>query len=318
MQIAAGVRALNGAMTRPALVLAVLLAPSIAAAEEAPPPHEESAAWTDIVRIGGSSGSARSAASSWLILPKGWEATGELKFLTGDAMKLTDVVVSRASLRRSIKGKAEVSGGVDVLPKQASDTDELIVQGADVGARVGFKKKYAAYAAGGGGPLTDELGWHVGGGAGVQRRSIVHDTLSFQLALGGSTTQLRLDDDAGARPWLAEVTAGAQTLFRGDDMFGIWLGASFSFPVAHGGELMGAAFDPTTRVDLSIGAVYAVVDDWDVYAEVSVIDRGDVAAPETQLPILLGGSDQRVFTFGITRHFGQDDAGYDDDMYLAF
>jgi len=321
-------------MNRLALLLC-LIVPSLATAEEAPTPAPdvepqpdvdvESRTWSDALAVvGGSSGSARSAASSWLILPKGWEASGELRFLTadrppgGEAMKLTDVVISRASLRRSFKGKVEIAGGVDILPKQTSGTDELVFQGADLGARVGFKQKYAAYAGGGGGPLTDDLGWQVTGGAGVQRRSIVHQTLSFQLAVGGSTTQLLLDDPASSRAWLAEVTAGGQTLFRGDDMFGIWLGASFAFPVAHGGELMGAAFDPTTRVDLGVGAVYSVVEDWDVYIAVTVSDRGDLAAPETQLPILQGGSDQRVFTFGITRHFGQDDSGYGDDMYLAF
>ncbi len=279
----------------------------------------------------GSYGSVRSAASSWLILPKGWEASGELRFLTadrppgGEPMKLTDTVISRANLRSSIKGKAEIAGSVDLLPKQ-SGTDELIFQGADLGARVGFKTKYAAFAGVSGGPLTDDLGWHVSTAAGVQRRSIVHDTLSFQLALGGSTTQLLLDPDgvmsqvggAAERPWLAEVTAGGQTLFRMDNMFGIWLGASFSFPVAHGGELMGEAFDPTTRVDLGVGAVYSVVENWDVYIAASVVDRGDLADPATQLPILQGGSDQKVFTFGITRHFGQDDTSYGDDMYLAY
>src|SRR6187551_1700170 len=95
------------------LACLLVLVPSIAAAEE-PDVDEKSAeaiSWTDI----GMTGSARSAASSWLILPKGWEASGELKFLTsdrppgGEAMKLTDVVISRASLRRSFGGKVEVS-----------------------------------------------------------------------------------------------------------------------------------------------------------------------------------------------------------------
>lgn len=318
-------------MTRLAL-LPILLAPTLAFAEEADvePTYEEEAATVGWHDISVAMGSARSAASSWLIMPEGWEASGELRFLTadrppeGEPMKLTDTVISRANLRRSIKGKAEIAGSVDLLPKQ-TDSEELIFQGADLSVRLGFKTQYAAYLATGGGPLTDDLGWHVGAAAGVQRRSIVHDTLSFQLALGGSTTQLLLDPDGVAsmvgdspdRPWLAEVTAGGQTLFRMDGMFGIWLGASFSFPVAHGGELMGVAYDPTTRVDLGVGAVYSVVKNWDVYVAGAVVDRGDLDDPSTQLPILQGGSDQKVITFGVTRHFGQD-RGYDDDMYLAF
>jgi len=315
----------------------LLLTPAVALADEPAPepavepaveptieekaPAGESLAYTDI----GTVGSVRSYSSSWLIMPDGWEMSGELRFLTADAppggidMKMTDVVVTRLNARTSVKGKAEIAGGIDALPKQPSYTDEFELQGADLSARVGFKKKYAAYLAAAGGPLSADQGWWQSTGLGVQRRSIVHDTLSFQLGLGGSMTPMFFDEDAGGHTaWLGEVVARGQTLFMAEDMFGIWLGADFAFPVAHSGEMVGGAeFDPQTRVDVGIGAVYSVVDDWDVYIQYSIVDRGDMTAPETQLPILLGGSDQRVLTFGLTRHFGGEDYG-DDDMYLAY
>ncbi len=353
-QIVPGVGAFNRPMTRATLVSALLvLCPAIAAADEtpvasdaqpapepAPEPAVEPTADVETtppptvtedsyrlegmaMTIGGSMGSARSAASSWLILPKGWEASGELRFLTSDAppggepTRMTDVVVSRATMRKSFKGRVELTAGIDVLPKQSSQTDELILQGADLNARIGFATKYAAYVGLGGGPLTADTGWYATTGAGIQRRAIVHDTLSFQLGLGGSMTSMAFDEGSASSAWLGEVVVRGQTLFRGEGMFGVYLGADFGFPVVHGGTLMSGGFDPEPRVDVGIGAVYSVVEDWDVYLDASIIDRGELGDPDTQLPILQGGSDQTVFTFGITRHFGQRDVP-DDDMYLAY
>ena len=42
----------------------------------------------------------------------------------------------------------------------------------------------------------------------------------------------------------------------------------------------------------------------DLFAEVSVLDRGDLDAPATTLPILGGGFDQNRFVFGFNRRFG--------------
>ncbi|MCA9677131.1 MAG: hypothetical protein KC464_19045 [Myxococcales bacterium] len=272
-------------------------------------------------------GSARSNSSNWLILPRGWEATGELRLLTADAMplaggpaqpmRLTDVAITRAAVRRSLAGKAEITGGIDLLPKQTSYTDELVWQGADVGARFGIRQHYAEWVDLAVGPMTADQGYWASASTGVQRRARVHQTLSFQTALGGSVTPLRFDGGA-EMAWLAEVVARGQALFMAQDMFGLWLSADFGFPVAHGGELPGGAFDPTSRVDVAIGCVYSVVDDWDVYAELSVVDRGDAGAPATQLPILQGGFDQRVLSVGITRHYGQGDHGYGGDLNLAY
>jgi hypothetical protein len=280
--------------------------------------------WNDIVAVenlGHHAGSVRSMSSSWLIRPPGWEASGELRFLTahaapgGEPMRMTDVVVSRASLRRSFRGKLELAGGVDALPKQPSTSDELVFQGADLVARLPLGTRWALYAGDDFGPLTEDRGWWNRAGAGVQRRARVHDTLSFQLGLGAAYTHLAFAGAPDAQ--LVEAVVRGQTLFMAEELFGVWLGADFAFPVARRGALMGSAFDPQPRVNLGVGAVYSVVDDWDVYLELSIVDRGDHAAPATQLPILQGGFDQRVLTFGLTRHFGGDDH-QGGPSYLAF
>jgi hypothetical protein len=316
--------------SRFAFAVVLFVWPAVAMAEPAPP--EATPQTDDVEEDAGSyamgetislSGSARSMSSGWLIMPEGWEATGALKFLTSDAppggerMKLTDVVVSRAALRKSFGGKAELAIGVDLLPKQPSDTDENVFQAADLGVQYGIGRKSAVNVGVGGGPLANRDGVWTTAGAGLERRSIVHETLSFQLGLGGSVSNLAFDGGAD-HAVLGEVVTSVKTLFQIQDAFGLWFTGSFAFPVAHGGTLMGGAeFDPQTRVDVGVGMVYSLVDDWDVFMQLSVVDRGDLENPATTLPILQGGNDQKVFTFGVTRHFGQDDDGGDYD-YLAY
>ena len=297
---------------RTPLVLALVLTPAIASAEA--PDVEPSDEDAGEVMVVSADLSARSNASGWVVMPDGYEASGELHFLTGAGMSLTDVVVSRASLRRGFGGKLELAGGLDLLPKQPSDTDENVFVSADLGAQYAVGRRMAVGFGVGGGPVLDHQGAWTTGSIGLVRRSKVHDTLSFQLGAGGSYTGLSFDSDDRAN--LFELTTGLRTLFMIEDAFGLWFNGSFAFPVAHSGTLMDAgSFDPQTRVDVSVGVVYALVDDWDVYMEVGVVDRGDLDAPETMLPVLQGGTDQRVFTFGITRHFGEgDDDGGDYDQ----
>jgi len=305
--------------------LAVMLAlglPAVAHADDNDEAAPDGAATFSESAVLVSSGSARSMSSSWLILPAGWEASGALRFLTaaappgGEAMRLTDVVVSRAAVRRSIGGKIELAAAVDALPKQPSYTDERAFQGVDLGARVGLGRQYAVAESLGFGPMTSREGWWVGTGLGLQRRKFVHETLAFDLGLGGHVTALAFKDESSARLW--EVTASGRTIFMAQEAFGLWFAADFAFPVRHTGTLMGGAdFDPQTRVDVSVGTVYSVVDDWDVYLEASIVDRGDLGAPSTQLPILQGGSDQRVITFGLTRHYGGQSSD-NGDLYAAY
>jgi hypothetical protein len=63
-------------------------------------------------------------------------------------------------------------------------------------------------------------------------------------------------------------------------------------------------FDPQTRLNFHVGMVYALIDNWDLYLEIAVIDRGDLIDVRTTLPILDGGFDQQQVIFGVVRRFG--------------
>jgi hypothetical protein len=285
----------------------VLLLPTYAYAQDYG--DEDASPGTESMEI---SGSTRSMSSQWLIMPPGWETTGDLRFITGGGLSLTDEVVSGATVRRSFGGKAEVDAGIDLLPKQPSDTNDSVFQGANIELLYAIGRKSAFHSEIAGGPLLDKGGVWTTGGGGFERRSIVHDTLSFQYGLGGDVLNLAVDD-GNHHAILGEVTASLKTMFQIQDAFGLWFSGVMAFPVGHSGALAdGMDFDPQTRVDVGAGMVYSLVDNWDVFMEVSVIDRGQADHPETTLPILEGGSDQRVFTFGITRHWGEHD-GYAGD-----
>jgi len=44
------------------------------------------------------------------------------------------------------------------------------------------------------------------------------------------------------------------------------------------------------------------VNKWDLFAELAIVDRGDLSNPATRLPVIDGGFDQRQVLFGVTRH----------------
>ena len=104
--------------------------------------------------------------------------------------------------------------------------------------------------------------------------------------------------------------AGA-TIYRAGDFFGFWLGVDLDVPVDHEADVM--AIDPQVRLGFNAGMVYAVVDDWDFYVNLAIIDRGETDVPATTLPILDGGFDQQQITFGIIRRF----AAPEDTLYMS-
>ena len=66
---------------------------------------------------------------------------------------------------------------------------------------------------------------------------------------------------------------------------------------------LGPFMDPQNRVNFHIGTVLAFLRGWDLFAQYSVLDRGDLGANETTLPILEGGFDQRQLIIGINRRY---------------
>ncbi len=63
-----------------------------------------------------------------------------------------------------------------------------------------------------------------------------------------------------------------------------------------------------------MGTVLSAVKKWDIYVDLAIVDRGDLANPATRLPILDGGFDQTQVIFEVTRHIEyKRKPRYDDD-----
>jgi hypothetical protein len=61
------------------------------------------------------------------------------------------------------------------------------------------------------------------------------------------------------------------------------------------------ALDPQPRLDLDIGTAVQLSADWDLSADLVILDRGDLSNPATRLPVLDGGFDQVQFIIGVSR-----------------
>ena len=250
--------------------------------------------------------------------PLGWELGASLDFMTSDAgplgrrLKFTDVVLFRVHGLLALGPRAELFAGVDLLPKQPSATDELVWQGALLGARYRFTRILSAYARGQGGPALARDGYWAAGEAAMQSRiDIAERTLFWESALGGTYTQLFPDEPVDRRFFQAELLAGSGIAVREKHgVFAAWLSFTFHFPLV-GRPLPGSpdpasgrALDPQTRVGVALGMVLGVSKSLDLFAEIQILDRGDRDAPATMLPILGGGFDQNRIVFGFNRRFG--------------
>lgn len=303
------------------------LAPRAARAEEDRSSVDEAS-----LAAGPGGASARSQAKDWMILPEGvFTLGGGLTFLTADGgalgdeeVKFTDVVLLGFDARYSLGGRAEILGGLSLLPKQPSFTDELIWQGGNLGLRVGFGERYAAWAAASGGPLLDDAGFWGSADLGVQARKSVHETLVFQGALGGAATSLFFDQDTEEAFWFSEVLASGEVVFREPSgNVALWLGTEFRFPVFENPDesspdpASGQFLDSQTRVNVHVGFVLAYIENWDIFGRFVVVDRGDLVDPATTLPILASGFDQNHIVFGLARRFEADPDERGPKMILA-
>jgi hypothetical protein len=260
-------------------------------------------------------GSYRSKANDWMIMPEDTTTLGGgLQFVMAPegfgpgAVRFTDVVMLSLQLRTVLGKRYELYGGASFLPKQPSFSDELAWQHASGGLRVGVGKRYASHLAVAGGPLLDDRGDWAAGAIGVQSRKSLHETLVIEGAAGMAYTTLF--ENARDRPSrLVEATASAELVFRAPKAAAGWIGTEFRFPVhdsSTASDAGDAPYDPQTRVNVHLGVVLSYIDDWDVYAKLLVVDRGDVLDPATTLPILDGGFDQKQLVIGLTHHFDGD------------
>jgi hypothetical protein len=248
----------------------------------------------------------------------GWELGASLDFMTSDPslggrkLKFTDVVLFRAHGLLALGRRAELFAGVDLLPKQPSYTDERVWQGALLGARYRFNDPLSTYVRGQGGPGLARDGYWVVGEAALQSMiDLAEKTLFWESALGGTYTQLFPDEPADRAFWQAELLARSGIAIREKKgIFATWLAFTFHFPLVARPKPSapdpgsGRALDPQTRVGVAFGMVLGVSKSIDLFAEISILDRGDLDDATTTLPILAGGFDQRRIVFGFNRRFG--------------
>ncbi|HTJ41031.1 MAG TPA: hypothetical protein VL463_03020 [Kofleriaceae bacterium] len=295
-------------MRKIALGLCIVLSSSVAARAE----PERSLDEGETISVAGGA-SARSMANDWIIPPRGWTLGSALSYETSrggigeHGLAFTDVVFLRLTARAVVKGRAEFYGGIDLLPKQPSFTDELVFQGAHAGVLVRLPHSLALDARIDEGAMMEKQGLYGGARIGLVGRRVEHEILAYQGEVAAAWTPLRFDQ--GERAWVAELTTTGSIVFRAPEgMAAAWAGFGFAFPLAHKGSLPQiGGLDPQVRSDVRFGAVVSLVKKWDVYAEYAIFDRGDYTAPRTMLPILDGGFDAQQLTFGIVRHFAQDE-----------
>ena len=255
-------------------------------------------------------------------LKLGYELGASLDFLTRDAiagtpgpaekaLKFTDVVLFRVHGLLAIGRRVELFGGIDLLPKQPSFTDELVWQGALAGVRIGFPRKLSAYARTQIGPGLGRDGYWTMAEAAVQAKLDVAERILFwESTLGGTYTKLFPDEPVSKRFWQTELLAETGLAIRDKrGFFATWLTFSFHFPLVsrpldRDPDPDRGALDPQTRVGVSLGFLAGVTRALDFFFEVSTLDRGDLDDRRTTLPILSGGFDQRRILFGFNRRFG--------------
>lgn len=294
-------------MRTSAIACILVLVPTLAAAQAAEPSVEPTVHTDEdmgeVVRTIGGSYDHRSYASDWLVAPPGWNIGGEMVFITADSalsgepIDMTDMALLRLRTRWTATKRIELSGTVDFLAKQLDTTDETIPQGGSLAAKIATSRTVALGTSVSGGPILGGGGWWGSAGTGAMHRSHIERFIAFQV--GGGALATAVEQDRMPRRWQADAVMSSELVFhtpRGE--WAMWGGVEMAFPVVHDESIK-----PHSRLDLTIGTVYAAVRDWDLYAELTWKDRGNTMMPETVLPIVDGGFDQRQIVVGITRRF---------------
>ncbi|HEX3759526.1 MAG TPA: hypothetical protein VHW23_12505 [Kofleriaceae bacterium] len=254
-------------------------------------------------------GSRRGIANDYLVMPSGGELTGAMRFVTTDQpalgtdrLRFSDLALLDLAGRWSVIPRLEVSGQIALVPKQPSTSSEKVWQRAGIGLHTPLGDHVALALDGAGGHLLDHTGTWESGSLLVQWRKTISEFVQFDVAGGADVTDLRAPRSTSAQ--ITELATAGSIVFHETWRWGAWIGVGYAVPIdARGTDPTTAlAVDPRPRVDLRLGTVLAVSRAWDVFAEYEVVDRGDLAAPATRLPILDGGFDQRQFLLGVTRH----------------
>lgn len=254
------------------------------------------------------SSSAMAVAEDYLVLPDGAEVAGSLRTITADGglgsgrIGLTDVALFDAHLVWAIARRYELDATASVLAKQPSATSEDILQGGSLTLRRAFNASVALAVSGGASPLIDLRGLAYDGSLFASYKKRLSRYCAFMLAAGGDTTVVHATNAVDTAA-VVEGAAHADVLVRADDVWGGWLGAGYAIPAYHHGHdpVSEMPLDPQPRLDVDFGTSVQLNDDWYLSADLTIMDRGDLANPATRLPVLDGGFDQIQIMVEITR-----------------
>jgi hypothetical protein len=258
-----------------------------------------------------SGGSARGVSQDYVVMPPGAELTGTMRFITSpavpgfgneEALRFSDLALFTMGGRYSLLTKLEVSAAVSFLAKQPSSTDEKPWQSVAVGLRSPLGKQVALAINGSGGHLIDHQGAWTAESITLQWRKPIERILLFDVSGGLEGIGITARDAPSA--FITEVSVNTSALLREPHgHWGSWIGIGYALPVNVRGTdpTTDLKIDPQPRLDFKIGTVISMKQ-WDLFAELAVVDRGDLSNPATRLPVLEGGFDQRQILFGVTRH----------------
>lgn len=267
------------------------------------------------------SGSAATKTTRSPILPKHrLEVGGELVFLTADRdldlapLRFSDVALLPLHVRGTPSEWLEVSGGTSLLIKESEAMHESVWQGSELGLRVPFGSIFASTVRAAIGPLMKKQGHYTQTESSLLVRLEALDELRFELRGGYTLTGLSYSHSSVPHAWLHELMTHGEIQFGGKEG-GAWIGVDYYVPIASGPDrtsLSRKPLDPNVRLNLSLGAVVSPRHtNWDLYVAYVIVDRGDVARPETTLPIVNGGFDQRLWILGLQHHFDLDEKDRD-------
>jgi hypothetical protein len=287
--------------------------------------EEGSVAAADVMNV--SRGSHRGVAQDYLVAPAGGELTSSMKFLMtealigagGEAMKFSDLALFNVGGRWSLFSKLELSIEASFLAKQPSFTDEKPWQSVGGAIRSPIGKRAALQITAAGGHLIGHEGMWTKEALLLQWRKPIAEILQFDIAAGVDGVSLSAPRAPSA--FITEVAFMTSALFREPSgHWGGWVGLGYAVPVAFRGQdpTTGMSVDPQPRLDFRIGSVLSLVKGWDLFAELAIVDRGDMGHPATRLPIMDGGFDQKQVILGVTRHIdGKRRSNEDDDLALG-
>jgi len=260
--------------------------------------------------------------SDQTVIPDYWHVAAEVARVSGPKLdpqtpfRLGDYTRLSLDGRLSLGEKFELAAGVSLPPKRSEVSEVPTIVGGFLLGRFALGPRSSLFAHAFAERLLplleprDDGAWGVSA-VGLDVREYVDRQrrwLAFAGTLGASGARA-LGAGAGVVPWLVEAQAGGDVHVTamdddGNDGLGLAAGILFAYPVTSGGRAfwMAAAppLRPQTRADAHVSIYATLSTGWDITIKALWLERGDANVPETILPVLSGGYDQRQLIVGVT------------------